>query len=109
MIVQKIRCLPKDPYEKATRYFSILSAVNGLSLTERDIQLVSFMAVYKEKDLRKEFCNRFETTMATTSNIVHKMRKRGLIVKDGTGIALNPNFPKDFTQEITLTIFLTNG
>ena len=45
MIIQKLK---KDVYtdiELAEKYYSILSAINNLHLTEREIQLISFTAI----------------------------------------------------------------
>jgi len=38
---QKLKKVTSDSYELARKYYGLLSVLNGLSLTERELQLVS--------------------------------------------------------------------
>ena len=45
VILQKLKKEETDSYKVAERYYTILSAVNDLRLTQREIQLLGFTAI----------------------------------------------------------------
>ena len=45
IVVQRLKKIIDSEMELATKYYSILSAINNLHLTEREIQLISFTAI----------------------------------------------------------------
>ena len=46
VIVQRLKRTTIDNYAMAEKYYSILSTVNNLNLTQREIQLVAFTAIH---------------------------------------------------------------
>lgn len=113
MIVQKIKRSESSIYEYAFRYYSILSAINSLQLTEREIQLISFAAIkgnISYSNIRKEFCEMYNSSAPTINNIISKLKKSNILVKDGTKVKVHPIISLDFTKDITLEIkLLQNG
>lgn len=112
IILQKLRKSEESVISIAERYYYILSAVNDLGLTNREIQLVAFTAVkgnISYANIRKEFCDSHKTTSATINNIISKLKRVGVFVKDGTKVKVNPVIVLDFSKDITLEIKLTNG
>lgn len=113
VVVQKMKRKEQDVYALAERYYSILSAVNSLHLTEREIQLVAFTAIkgnISYANIRKEFCERNSTTNPTINNIISKLKKLHILVKDGTKVKVNPIILLDFEKDIVLEInLLRNG
>lgn len=112
IVLQKLRKMEQSIFSKAERYYSILSAVNDLKLTNREIQLVAFTAVkgnISYANNRKEFCETHNTTGPTINNIISKLKKIGVLVKDGTKVKVNPVIVLDFAKDVTLEIKLTNG
>ncbi len=112
VILQKLRKVEDSAVSKAERYYSILSAVNGLKLTHRELQLIAFTAVkgnISYANIRKEFCELHSTTGPTINNIISKLKKVGVLVKDGTKVKVNPVIVLDFTRDISLEIKLTHG
>ena len=112
VILQKLRKSEQSVYSRAERYYSILSSVNDLKLTNREIQLIAFTAVkgnISYANIRKEFCDTHNTTSPTINNIISKLKKINVLVKDGTKVKVNPMIVLDFTKDITLEIKLTNG
>lgn len=112
-VIQKLKRKEEDVYALAEKYYSILSAVNNLHLTERELQLMAFTAVkgnISYANIRKEFCEKHSTTNPTINNIISKLKRMGVLVKDGTKVKIHPvillNFEKDITLEINL---LRNG
>jgi hypothetical protein len=112
IIVQKLKNKCEDSFSMAEKYYSILSAVNNLKLTQREIQLVAFTAIrgnISYANIRKEFCERYETTSPTINNIISKLKKIKVLIKDGTKVKVNPVIILPFDKDVTLEIKLTHG
>lgn len=111
-IIQKMKNQSQDLFSLAEKYYSILSAVNNLKLTQREIQLVAFTAIkgnISYANIRKEFCERYNSTSPTINNIISKLKKIKVLIKDGTKTKVNPVIILDFNKNITLEINLTHG
>jgi hypothetical protein len=109
-IVQRLKTSVEDVIPMAEKYYRILSAVNNLKLTNREIQLIAFAAIkgnISYANIRKEFCEMYNSTSPAINNIISKLKKMGIFVKDGTKVKVNPiillNFEKDLVLQITLT------
>jgi hypothetical protein len=112
-IVQKLKKEEKDSLAVARRYYSILSAVNDLRLTEREIQLVAFTAIkgnISYSTNREEFCKLYSSSSPTINNIISKLKKIGILVKDASKIKVNPKILLPFDSNIVLETKLSiNG
>jgi predicted HTH transcriptional regulator len=112
-IVQKLKRQEEDVFQCAQRYYSVLSAINDLSLTQREIQLVAFTAVkgnISYKNIRDEFCEKYKSSAPTINNLISKLKKLGVFVKDGTKVKVNPQIGLNFENNIVLQITITpNG
>ena len=106
MIVQRLKVPVSGVYAVAERYYSILSAINSLQLTQRDIQLMAFIAVKGGMDIssKEEFCREYDTTGPTVNNIVYKLKKIGVLVKNNGVVKVNPVIALNFNDEIRLEI-----
>ena len=63
-IVQKLKKPVEDQFATAEKYYSLLSALNGLKLTQREIQLVAFTAIrgnISYANIRQEFCEKYDS------------------------------------------------
>jgi hypothetical protein len=111
MIVQRMKRSERDVYKRAQKYYMIVSAVNELALTEREIQLVAFTAVrgnISYSNNRQEFCELYKSSPPTINNIISKLKRIGLFVKEGTKVKVNPVITLDFEKDVTLEIKLIN-
>ena len=111
-IVQKIKRKENDEYLKAEKYYSLLSAINELKLTKRELELLAFTAIkgnISYSSIREEFCKRYDTTSPTVNNMISRLKKIGVMVKDGTKVKVNPVIVLDFSADLLLEIKLTNG
>jgi hypothetical protein len=82
MIVQKLG-VTKNEFLIAEKYYGILSVINDLKLTEREIQLVAFTAIkgnISNANVREEFCKKYNTSSATINNIISKLKKFGMFI-----------------------------
>ena len=111
-IVQRLKTSVPTSTVMAEKYYRVLSAVNDLKLTNREIQLVAFAALkgnISYANIRKEFCELYKSTPAAINNIVSKMKKMGVFVKDGTKVKVNPIILLNFEKDIILQISLIHG
>jgi len=110
--VQKLnKVLPAD-IQVAETYYNVLSALNNLGLTHREIQLVAFAAVrgnISYANIRKEFCELYSSSSASINNIISRLKKLGVFVKDGTKVKVNPQITLNFENDIVLQITLKHG
>lgn len=112
VILQKIKKVEKDPLGIAQKYYNILAIMNDFKLTEREIQLVAFTAVkgnISYSTNREEFCLLYKSSSPTINNIISKLKKLNILIKDGTKIKVNPAILIDFTKNIILQLSLSNG
>lgn len=111
IIGQKLKRSLADSYVIAEKYYTFLSVVNNLNLTEREIQLTAFTAIkgnISYANNRKEFCDRHNSSEATIYNIISKLKKIGVLVKDGNKVKVNPVISLDFESDLVLEIKLTH-
>ena len=108
-VVQSLAKKHTDKYELAQKYYSLLSALNNLKLTEREIQLIAYTAIkgtITYANARTEFCEMYNTTTATINNIVSKLKKVGIFIKEDGKVKVNPVIVLDFEKHINLFIQL---
>jgi hypothetical protein len=112
IIVQRLKKDVMNEMELAKKYYSILSAINNLHLTEREIQLISFTAIKGNityANVREEFCKTYNSTSPTINNIISKLKKIGIFVKENGKVKVNPVIVIDFKKDLTLDIKLVHG
>ena len=112
MIVQKLLSPTEDPLSLAEKYYGIISAINNLHLTPREIQLISFTAVrgnMSYANIREDFCEEYKTSSPTINNIISRLKKKGVLVKDKGKIKVHPNIVFDFKQSVRVEINLLHN
>lgn len=109
LVVQKLRKKVKGDLEMGIKYYSLLSALNNLELSERQIQLLSFTSLrgtITPLAARKEFVKMFNSSLNSVENIKGKLSKRGFIVKIGGMYKVNPDIDLDFSKDVVLQVKL---
>jgi hypothetical protein len=112
VIVQKLKKSVEDNYASAEKYYSLLSTLNELKLTHREIQLIAFTAIkgnISYANIREEFCSKYNTTPPTINNIISKLKRMGVLVKDGTKVKVNPRIILNFDKDLVLDIKIVHG
>jgi len=110
--VQKLSKDSSNRLELAQKYYSLISALNNLALTEREIQLVAFSAVRGSisfATVREDFCSLYQSSFPTINNMVSKLKKSYVLIKQGKQIVVNPRIALDFSKPIILQITLTHN
>ena len=111
-IVQRLKTSVSDNYALAEKYYRLLSAVNDLKLTNREVQLIAFTAIkgnISYANIRKEFCDKYDSTPPAINNIISKLKKMKVFVKDGTKVKVNPVILLNFEKDIVLQITILHG
>jgi hypothetical protein len=101
----------EDSYLIAEKYYKVIAVINDLNLTTREIQLIAFTAIRGNityGNVRLDFCDKFNTTSATIGNMVCKLSKMRVFIKENGMVKVNPKIVLDFTQEIKLEINLVH-
>ena len=83
-ILQKLKKSVNSEFERAEVYYGVLSLVNNLGLTEREIQLIAFTAIrgnITNANVRNEFCKKHNSSYNTIKNIVWKLKIYGIFTK----------------------------
>lgn len=109
---QKLRKNVDDKYQLAEKYYSLISVINDLRLTEREIQVVAYTAVRGNMtyaNVREDFCKKYNTTFPTINNIISKMRRLKVLVKEDRKVKINPALALDFENDIVLQMTITHG
>jgi TATA-box binding protein (TBP) (component of TFIID and TFIIIB) len=112
IIVQRLKKDVSTDMELAMKYYSILSTINSLNLTEREIQLISFTAIKGNityANVREEFCKTYNSTSPSINNIISKLKRIGIFVKENGKVKVNPVLTTiDFSKDLTLDIKLVH-
>ena len=111
MIVQSLKKVIDTDIQLAEKYYSILFTVNNLHLTEREIQLIAFTAIKGNityANVREEFCKTYNSTSPTINNIISKLKKLGVFVKENGKVKINPKITIDFNKDLMLNIKLVH-
>ncbi len=112
VIIQKLKPSISSALKKAEMYYSILSVVNNLKLTPRQVQLIAFTAIkgnISYKSIREEFCSLYDSSSATVYNILSELKDTNIFIKENNKIKVNPLITLPFDKDISLDIKLTNG
>jgi hypothetical protein len=113
MIVQKLFRKENDVLLYAYKYYALVALVNNLSLSKREIQLLSFFSVKGNiyyTNIKQEFIERYNTSSASINNMMSKMIRLGVFVKENKKIRVAAPIALNFSthKEIVIQIKLSN-
>lgn len=113
---QRLKKEYRDRFALAEGYYLLLFSLNNIHLTERELQLIAFSAIkgnLSSANVREEFCKIYNTSFPTISNMISRLRKLNIVIKEDRKIKINPriilNFEKDVILEIKLLYGQTNN
>lgn len=113
MQVQKMKKELLDPFEVAQMYYKILSAINGLKLSDGELQLTAFAAIKGNitlGNIREEYCEKYQTSVATINNTVHRLKRKQVIIKKDSLLIVNPVINAlDFSKSVNVLVSLTKA
>lgn len=115
-VTQKIRKSYPDRLDVAVKYYGVISLLNNIHLTKREVELVAFTAVkgsISAGGAREEFVRRFNSSKSTVNNMIADLQKDvegerpALLVKNGSRITVIPRLQVDFQAPLHLNIHLS--
>lgn len=109
VVLQKVKKEEEDKYALAERYYGIMSSVNSLGLTQREIQLMAFACIrgnISYTEIKDDFCKRCNTSVPTINNMISRLRRVGVLVKDNGKMKVHPLLSIDFNKDVILEIHL---
>ena len=111
IIVQKIAKIVPSDIQKAILYYTVISALNNLNLTRKQLELLAFTSVrgtITSPSARKEFISMFNSSLASLENIKNKLKRVGWLVEIDRKYRVNPRVNLDFSKDIILQINLVS-
>ena len=109
---QRLGASFQDKYALAQRYYELLFCLNAFNATEREIELIAFTAVKGNisfANVKEEFCKKRKTALATVNNMISRLKKIGILVKDGEKVKVLPNIVLNFDNDVVLQIKMEHG
>lgn len=98
-------------YEKAQKYYGMLSVWNDLYLTQREVQLLAHTAIrgtISSSSSKQDFSTLYQSSPATVNNIISKLKGLGLLVKVEGKYKVNPKIDLDFHKNVALGFKMIN-
>ena len=112
MGIQKLKKKFSDSYQIVEKYYLILSGINNLNITNRELQLLTYCTIngsISDKKVKKGFCEKYKSSNASINNMVSKLSITNLIVKDDDGKNIvNPLIIPKFENKLNLIVTLEN-
>lgn len=109
VVAQKLAKTVKTEIDKAIIYYGILSVLNGLGLTKKQIQLLAFTAVrgtITPLAAREEFATMFNSSLNSIENLKSKLVIKGLLVRVGGMHRVFSPIELDFSKNVVLQVKL---
>lgn len=109
ILVKTIRKEFKDKIKAGIAWFTFITTINDISLTNRELQLLSFInmrGTISSTSSKDEFCKIFDSSPATVSNMVSKLSKLKLLVKEKSKTRVNKTLKVDFDKEFVARFYI---
>lgn len=107
----KIEKKYKTTFDIARKYYAFLFDLNEIKLNKSEIDLVTYCSLngtFSTPPVRQEFIRIFEVHKNTVYNILAKLQKKGILIKDkDKKIRVNPRIVVDFNQPLLLQVKLS--
>lgn len=112
LVVQRIANNSDSAIEMAEKYYTILGIVNKIHLTPSQIKLLAFTAIrgtVSGREAKEEFERLSGSPIASIGNMIHKLVRKGLLVKTDGRILVHPQIRLNFNDVLVLHLTLRNG
>lgn len=96
-------------FEKGIIYYSLISIINKLALTPYELRLLSFInrrGNIAAITAKTQFICQFDSSIGTVNNMVSKLVRKGLLIKQSGKIVINPVLNLDMGKPVILNLTL---
>lgn len=109
--VQYLKRQESDEFYMLMKYYSLLFTLNDLTLTEGDLQLITFTAIRGNLyagGVKEDFCKRFDTSVNVIYNRINKLKNLGILYRENRRkLTLSKSLQIPLDKPITLIIKLS--
>ena len=107
---QRIEKKFNTDFEVAKRYYNIILGLNDVHVTKSEMNLIAFSAVKETistPSIKQEFCEQFDVPPGSIYNMICKLRKLGVLVRDNDNkIRVNPAIRPDFSKGLDMVLIV---
>lgn len=107
--VKTVKKVFTDKIQAGITWFRFISGINDISLTIRELQLLSFInlrGTISSLQSKEEFCKMFQTSTGTVSNMTAKLLKQKILIKEKSKIRVNPFLRVDLDKDVVIRLFI---
>lgn len=107
MTVQKLKPRITSEFEVAKRYYSVVSALNTLKLTDMELNILAFIATrgsISNTNMKKTFCELFKSTENSINNRIGELLKRGILQKQEGKVRIIQSIALSFKEPVVIKI-----
>ena len=99
-VIQKWKRVFDDKEKVAYKYFSLLSSFNDIHLTEKELQLLTHIALngITSQSAKKGFLERYSTTAPVLNNLISSLYRKKMLVKSDGRIRIHEKIDVDFSK-----------
>jgi hypothetical protein len=109
VIVKTIKKSYDSTIKAGITWFKFISAINDIKLTKRELELLAFIntrGTISSIQAKEDFCVMFETSKATVSNMISRLLKKRLLIKDKNKTKINPALKVDFNNDFIVRFYI---
>lgn len=109
VIVKTIKKSYDSVIKAGITWFKFISAINDISLTKRELELLAFINIrgtISSMQAKEDFCNEFQTSKATISNMISRLLKKRLLIKEKNKTKINPALKVDFNNDFIVRFYI---
>lgn len=106
---QKVRKGYSDKLEMAVKYYNVISVLNELSLTEKELKLIAYIVLRGNVfnvETKKRFCEEYDTSLATINNMVSRLKKVGVLIRENNSVKVRPLLVLNFENNIVIQLWM---
>lgn len=105
-VIQKIN-KTIEPLQMAISYYGMISVVNNIPLTRKQIILLAYIATkgsIRSLSAKTEFCRVYDTSVPYIHKMTKDLLRKGFLIKDKNKLKLNPSINLDFTNPVIVQV-----
>lgn len=108
MVIQRVKKRALNKYEAAITYYRLLFTINEIEVSNREIELVAFIALngnLYEKGNKEKFIEMYKSSIHTVYNMITPLVNKNILVREGRySLKVNDQILPDFNSSISLIL-----
>lgn len=109
VIVKTIKKSFTDKIKAGITWFKFISAVNNIKLAKREFELLAFInarGTISSSSAKEEFVKMFDSSTGTVTNMVSRLSKKKMLVKEKSKTKIHPSLRVDFDKEFVVRFYI---